>query len=147
WRRTRSMGRRVAGLRAGARSCSGEGGAMSEESSHTPLDRMSRRQMLGTTALLGGLVAGVGGEAAAALAGDPAVAQAHNKSALAPGDGPNLAPRLVQVAGGKLRGLREGKTLSFLGVRYAEAERFGLPKPVQSWDGTKNAQVWGPVCP
>ena len=48
---------------------------------------------------------------------------------------------------GKLRGLREGKTLSFLGIRYAEAERFGLPKPVQPWEGIKNAQVWGPVCP
>ena len=48
---------------------------------------------------------------------------------------------------GKLRGLREGKTFSFLGIRYAEAERFGLPKPVQPWEGIKNAQVWGPVCP
>jgi para-nitrobenzyl esterase len=43
--------------------------------------------------------------------------------------------------------LREGKTLSFLGIRYAEAERFGLPKAVQPWEGIKNAQVWGPVCP
>ena len=61
--------------------------------------------------------------------------------------GPNLAPPLVDVKGGKLRGLREGKTLSFLGIRYAEAERFGLPKPVQPWEGIRNAQVWGPVCP
>ena len=43
--------------------------------------------------------------------------------------------------------LREGKTYSFLGVRYAEAERFGQPKPVQPWEGIKNAQAWGPVCP
>ena len=43
--------------------------------------------------------------------------------------------------------MREGKTSSFLGIRYAEAERFGQPKPVQPWTGVKNAQVWGPVCP
>jgi para-nitrobenzyl esterase len=54
---------------------------------------------------------------------------------------------VVETTCGKLRGLREGKTLSFLGVRYAEAERFGLPRPVQPWQGVKNAQVWGPVCP
>ena len=46
-----------------------------------------------------------------------------------------------------MRGLREGTTSSFLGIRYAEAERFGAPKPVQPWTGIKNAQVWGPVCP
>jgi para-nitrobenzyl esterase len=54
---------------------------------------------------------------------------------------------VAQTKCGKLRGLREGTTLSFLGIRYAEAERFGLPKPVQPWEGTRNAQVWGPVCP
>jgi para-nitrobenzyl esterase len=53
----------------------------------------------------------------------------------------------VQIKGGTLRGLREGKTFSFLGVRYAEAERFGPPNPVQPWTGVRNAQVWGPVCP
>src|SRR5689334_19267988 len=125
----------------------GEGGSMSDQSSQTPSDRMTRRQMLGTTALLGGIVAGAGGEAAAALAGEPALAQRQAKSVEDSGSAPNLAPPLVQVAGGKLRGLREGKTLSFLGVRYAEAERFGMPKPVQPWEGTKNAQVWGAVCP
>jgi len=81
------------------------------------------------------------------VAGEPAAPQKQDKAALGPATGPNLAPPLVQIAGGKLRGLREGKTLSFLGVRYAEAERFGLPKPVQPWEGTKNAQVWGPACP
>jgi para-nitrobenzyl esterase len=98
--------------------------------------------MLATTALLGGVVAGVsrdvlGQEKPRAAAGPAATAAT----------GPNLSPPLVQTKCGKLRGLREGKTLSFLGVRYAEAERFGLPKPVQPWEGIKNAQVWGPVCP
>ena len=105
--------------------------------------RMNRRQMLGTTtALLGGVVAGVTGDA---------LAQEKPKAAAppppAPSGGPNLNPPVVEIKGGKLRGLREGKTSSFLGIRYAEAERFGQPKPVQSWTGIKNAQSWGAVCP
>ena len=115
---------------------------MSDESSKTPLGRMSRRKMLGTTALLGGVVAGVAGDA---------LGQERPKApagpAVSPAAGPNLTAPVVQTTCGTLRGLREGKTLSFLGIRYAEAERFGLPKPVQPWQGTRNAQVWGPVCP
>jgi len=115
---------------------------MADESSNTPLGQMSRRQMLGTTTgLLGGVVAGVGTNAFAQEKAKPAA------TAAASATGPNLSPPIVDTKCGKLRGLREGKTLSFLGVRYAEAERFGLPKPVQPWEGIKNAQVWGPVCP
>jgi len=102
-------------------------------------DRISRRQMLGTTtALIGGAIAGVGRNA---------LAQEHPTVAPAMSAGPNLKPPLVQVKGGTLRGLREGKTSSFLGIRYAEAERFGPPKPVKPWTGIKYAQAWGPVCP
>jgi para-nitrobenzyl esterase len=105
-------------------------------------NEMNRRQMLGTTtALLGGAIAGAAGDA---FAGQ------EKPTATAPGaaaGGPNLSPPIVEIKSGKLRGLREGKTFSFLGVRYAEAERFGAPKPVQSWTGVKNAQVWGAVCP
>lgn len=114
---------------------------MHDESSDTPSGGISRRRMLATT-LLGGVVAGVAGDA---------LGQDRPKASAAPAvpaaAGPNLSPPLVQTKCGKLRGLREGKTLSFLGIRYAEAERFGLPKPVQPWEGVKNAQVWGPVCP
>ena len=112
---------------------------MADELTNTPLGQMSRRQMLGTTTgLLGGVVAGVGTDA---------FAQEKAKPAATSATGPNLSPPIVDTKCGKLRGLREDKTLSFLGVRYAEAERFGLPKPVQPWEGIKNAQVWGPVCP
>jgi para-nitrobenzyl esterase len=62
-------------------------------------------------------------------------------------DTPNLAPPVVQVKGGKLRGFRDGKTTTFLGIPYAEAERFELPKPVKPWEGIKSAQAWGPVSP
>src|SRR4051812_5577811 len=104
-------------------------------------NEMNRRQMLGTTtAVLGGALTGVAGNVFA-----------QDKSAAAPtasaAAGPNVNPPVVEIKGGKLRGLREGKTLSFLGVRYAEAERFGQPKPVQPWTGVKNAQAWGPACP
>src|SRR5512133_3604425 len=113
-----------------------------EPSNSPPLGHMNRRTMLGaSTALLGGVVAGVAGDALAQEKPKP-VAPAAASAA-----GPNLIPPVVDTKCGKLRGLREGKTLSFLGIRYAEAERFGPPKPVQPWEGIKNAQVWGPVCP
>ena len=102
-------------------------------------DPIDRRQML-RAALLGSAVAGT------------AFGQENPKPATpvkpaAPAASPNLSPPVVAVKGGKLRGLREGKTFSFLGVRYAEAERFGQPRLVQPWEGTRNAQVWGPCCP
>jgi len=115
---------------------------MARESSPEPSGRMNRRQMLGTTtAVLGGMVAGVTGNAFCEE--QPAGAS----PAAAPAASPNLKPPVVQVTGGRIRGLREGKTSSFLGIRYAEAERFGPPTPVQPWTGIRNAQVWGPVCP
>jgi para-nitrobenzyl esterase len=116
---------------------------MADESLQEPVGRMNRRQMLGTTtALLGGVVAGVTGDAFAQEKPKAPPAPAATSAA-----GPNLNPPVVETTCGKLRGLREGKTFSFLGIRYAEAERFGSPKPVQPWTGIKNAQVWGPVCP
>ncbi len=104
--------------------------------------QMNRRQLVGTTL--------IGGAAAVALQSGSALGQDKPKAA-APAattaTNPNLNPPVVTVKGGKLRGLREGKTYSFLGVRYAEAERFAQPKEVQPWEGIKNAQVWGTVCP
>jgi para-nitrobenzyl esterase len=114
---------------------------MAKHSSQHPLGRMNRRKMLtASTALLGGALAGVGGNVFAQE-------KAHTPSTGAPASNPNLAPPVVQVKGGKLRGIREGKTSSFLGVRYAEADRFELPKPVAAWTGVKNAQVYGAICP
>ena len=113
---------------------------MRKDSSQEPLGRMNRRTMLGAaTTLLGGAIAGVGGNVFAQ--------EKHAASTGAPATGPNLAPPVIQVKGGKLRGLREGKTSSFLGIRYADAERFELPKPVAAWTGVKNAQVYGATCP
>src|SRR5215472_1907406 len=120
---------------------------MADESSNTPLSRISRRTMLGTTtALLGGAVAGFAGDALEQQK-PAAAAHAAAPAAGAPAVAPNLNPPVLELKSGKLRGLREGKTFSFLGIRYAEAERFGPPKAVQAWDGIKNEQVWGPICP
>ena len=87
---------------------------------------------------------------AAGIAGAAAItASAQEKSAPKPAaaPSPNLTPPIITLKAGKLRGLREGKTLSFLGIKYADAERFGQPAPVQPWADVKNAQVWGACCP
>lgn len=118
---------------------------MADESSNTPLGRMNRRTMLGTaSAFIGGAVAGV----TDVFGQDkPPSAAPAAPAASAPAANLNLHPPVVAIKSGKIRGIREGKTYSFLGIRYAEAERFGPPKPVKPWDGVVNAQVWGPVCP
>jgi len=65
----------------------------------------------------------------------------------APAETPNLNPPVVQVRAGKLRGFRDGATVTFLGIPYAQAERFGPPQPVAPWTDIKGAQTFGPVCP
>jgi para-nitrobenzyl esterase len=64
-----------------------------------------------------------------------------------PAEPANLHPPIVDVKGGKLRGFKDGKTYTFLGIPFAVADRFEQPKPVPSWDGIKSAQAWGHVCP
>ncbi len=110
---------------------------------------MNRRQLLGRgAALVGGALAGTALPAPQALGQqqpgqeDPAPASSAPSSAP-----PNLDPPVVQVEAGMLRGFRDGKTTVFLGIPYADAERFELPQPVQPWQGVKSAQAWGPVCP
>jgi para-nitrobenzyl esterase len=98
-------------------------------------------------ALFGGAVAGVAMQPGNAFGQEKPKTAALAAKPVISATGPNLSPPVVTVKAGKLRGLREGKTYSFLGIRYAEAERFGQPRPVQPWEGIKNAQAWGPVCP
>jgi para-nitrobenzyl esterase len=101
------------------------------------VEKMNRRKLLGrSTTLVGGTLAG--------LALRPGLAFGQAKAEAAP---PNLHPPVVQVKGGQLAGFRDGKTVTFLGVPYADADRFEQPKPVQPWEGVKRAQAWGPVCP
>lgn len=52
------------------------------------------------------------------------------------------------VAQGELRGFMDGEVYSFLGVPYAYVpERFALPEDPQPWEGVRNAQSFGPICP
>ena len=59
----------------------------------------------------------------------------------------NIDEPIVETKAGKLRGLIADGTYIFRGIRYAEAERFHLPRPVRPWEGVKNAIAFGPVCP
>jgi para-nitrobenzyl esterase len=104
-------------------------------------DGLNRRNLLTHGSVLAGCVgAGVTLPASASKA-------ATSQQIAAPEETPNLHPPVVQVQAGKLRGFRDGSTLTFLGVPYAQAERFGMPQPVTAWDDIKGAQSFGPVCP
>ena len=125
---------------------------MKNKSLELQIDEMSRRELLGKgAALMGAVAAGLALESAPASAEmrpkDNAAGNRLDMKGATPGALPNLDPPVVQVQGGKLRGFRDGKTTTFLGIPYAEAERFELPKPVKPWDGVKSAQAWGPVSP
>jgi para-nitrobenzyl esterase len=103
--------------------------------------QLNRRELLGAGAALIGA-------AATGFALEPEAAAEKKAAGAASGaTTPNYAPPIVQVEGGQLRGFRDGKTTVFLGVPYAEAERFELPKPVQPWQGVKSAQAWGLISP
>src|ERR1700753_3048655 len=92
-------------------------------------DGLNRRNLLTRGSILAGCVS----------AGATLTASTSDAAA-APEETPNLNPPVVQVRAGKLRGFRDGRTLTFLGVPYAQAERFGMPQPVAAWNAIKGAQ-------
>jgi len=124
---------------------------MVHRESDVEVEEISRRALLGKgAALMGAAVAGLALQPATAAAEtkpESAVPSIRPDMKGAATALPNFNPPVVQVEGGKLRGFRDGKTTVFLGIPYAEAERFELPKPVTPWEGVKSAQAWGPVCP
>ncbi len=54
---------------------------------------------------------------------------------------------VVQTQAGKLRGFRIDDMYYFRGIRYAKAERFHQPEPVEPWEGVRDAVVYGYTCP
>jgi para-nitrobenzyl esterase len=54
---------------------------------------------------------------------------------------------IVDVAQGKLKGVKQGRLLVFRGVRYAQAERFQPPQRFPAWSGVRAATEPGPICP
>jgi len=59
-------------------------------------------------------------------------------------------PVVVDIDGGKLRGMREGDTVGFKGIAYAAPtggpNRFMAPQPVASWTGVRDALRFGDRC-
>lgn len=54
---------------------------------------------------------------------------------------------VVQTKAGKIRGFKVNSTYTFHGIKYANADRFRMPKEVEPWKGIKNALAYGYVCP
>lgn len=59
---------------------------------------------------------------------------------------PNLTT--IHTDLGEIQGLKlNNGTFQFRGIRYATAERFSYPIPVNSWEGTYDATSFGNACP
>lgn len=54
---------------------------------------------------------------------------------------------IVRTKQGELRGYFFDGVYRFAGVAYAHAERFCAPKPVESWEGVRDALTYGCTCP
>ena len=54
---------------------------------------------------------------------------------------------IVQTSAGKYRGFIVDGTYTFHGIKYADAERFQMPKAPKSFEGVKDAHSYGYVCP
>lgn len=59
--------------------------------------------------------------------------------------GPGIAE--TDTEAGRLRGMRRNGVYTFLGVKYADAERFKKPQPPAHWTGVKEAIIHGPIAP
>lgn len=54
---------------------------------------------------------------------------------------------VAETKAGKLRGFLDNGIFTFHGVQYADADRFQSPRPVEHWEGVKNATNYGYICP
>ena len=54
---------------------------------------------------------------------------------------------VVSTKAGKVRGFCVDGTHTFHGIKYADADRFQMPRPVEPWDGVKDALSYGYVSP
>ena len=59
----------------------------------------------------------------------------------------NLDEPVVSTPRGRLRGVQVDDGYIFRGVKYADAARFAMPKPVEPWEGVKDAIMYGYACP
>ncbi|MCI7813503.1 MAG: carboxylesterase family protein [Lachnospiraceae bacterium] len=56
-------------------------------------------------------------------------------------------PPIVTTEKGQLMGFMDEDTYTFLGIPYAQAERFQEPQEVEAWEGVKSAQTYGTISP
>lgn len=54
---------------------------------------------------------------------------------------------VVDTESGQLLGALWNGTYTFLGVPYAQAERWMMPEPVEPWEGLRGAVTYGESCP
>ena len=54
---------------------------------------------------------------------------------------------IVSTDKGQLRGYIDDGIYTYHGIPYATAERFEEPHEVDAWEGVRNAQVYGDMCP
>ncbi|WP_328388121.1 carboxylesterase family protein [Nocardia sp. NBC_00416] len=54
---------------------------------------------------------------------------------------------VVHLPAGQLRGRRMDGVTAFVGIPYADAERFAAPRPAAAWHGVRDATRPGPVAP
>ena len=54
---------------------------------------------------------------------------------------------IVKTAEGLLQGFCLDGIYTFHGIKYADAERFQMPRPPQAWEGVKAATNYGYICP
>lgn len=54
---------------------------------------------------------------------------------------------VVSINAGKLRGTQIEDGFVFRGIKYAKARRFHMPEEIEPWEGTKDAVMYGSVCP
>lgn len=60
------------------------------------------------------------------------------------------APEIANTDRGEVRGAREGDVLAWRGIPYAAPPigdlRWRVPRPVDAWNGVRDATAWGPGC-
>ena len=54
---------------------------------------------------------------------------------------------IVETDKGKIRGYRQDGLYYFRGIKYADANRFEMPRPVEAWDGVKDCLTYGFTSP
>ena len=51
---------------------------------------------------------------------------------------------VVNTTSGMVRGFDQEGSIAFLGIPYAQTQRFMPPQPVQPWSGVRDCNKWGP---